>query len=156
MKTPKITIFLLTFWTGSYAQDGSDIRYFKTYGVDSSIVGQYVHFDFFNRSYHGRTIDTVTISIDSRPIKFIEIRKDDGYNNWFFQQSLQSVDKIDGQIIKISKFKLDGITASTFQATMFVDFYNTDNKLLDGKSRQIIYWFDKNNIIEVLVKSKQL
>lgn len=146
----------MTFWTASYGQDGSDIRYFKTYGVDSSIVGQYVQFDFFNRSYHGLTIDTVTISIDSRPIRFIEIRRDDGYNNWFSQQGLQSSDKVDGQTIKISKFRLDSITATTFIVTMFVEIYNTDNKLLYGKPRQIQYSFDKKDIIEILVKSKQL
>lgn len=147
---------LLLFWTASYGQDGSDIRYFKTYRVDSSLVGQYVHFDFFNRSYHGLRIDTVTISIHSRPIKFFEVRKDDGYNNWFSQQSLQSVYRIDGQTIKISKFKLDSITATKFMVTMFVDFYNADSKLIDGKSQQIQYWFDKKDVIEVLVKSKQL
>jgi hypothetical protein len=156
MKTLKFTILLLSIWTTSYGQDGSDIRYFKTNGVDSSLVGQYVHIDFFKRSFHGRPIDTVTIIIDNRPTRFIEIRKDDGYNNWFFQQRLQSIDKLDGQTIKISKFKLDSITATSFQVTMYVDFYGSDNKLLDDKSQQIEYWFDKKDITEVLVKSKQL
>lgn len=156
MKTLKITIIFLSLWMASYGQDGSDIRYFKTYGVDSSIVGQYVHFDFFNRSFHGQTIDTVTIIIENRPTRFIEIRKDDGYNNWFSQQGLQSIDKLEGQSIKISKFKLDSITTTSFQVTMYVDFYDSDNKLLDDESRQIKYWFDIKDIAEVLVKSKQL
>jgi hypothetical protein len=96
MKTLKITNFLLVFWTASFGQDGSDIRYLKTHGVDSSILGLDIHFNFYNRSYHGLTIDRVTISIDQNPLRFIEVRKDDGYNSWFSHQALQSVDRIDG------------------------------------------------------------
>ena len=95
MKTLKITIILLSLWTSSFGQDGSDIRYFKIIGVDSSLVGQYIHFDFFNRSFRGQSIDTIAITIDNRPTRFIEIRKDNGYNNWFSQQSLQSIDKFE-------------------------------------------------------------
>jgi len=155
MKTLKITFLLLSIWTSSYGQDGSDIRYFQIIGVDTSIIGQYVHFDFFYRSYRRQSIDTVTITIDNRPTKFIEVRKDNGYNNWFSQQSLQSIDKLDGQTIKIPKFKLDSITATSFQVTMYVEYYDINNNLLIDKSRQIEYWFDKKDIIEVLVKSKQ-
>ncbi|MBX7153546.1 MAG: hypothetical protein U0Y96_14530 [Candidatus Kapaibacterium sp.] len=85
----------------------------------------------------------------------MEIRKDDGFNNWFSQQSLQSTNKIDGLTIRISKFKLDSITSTSFQVTIYVDFYGTDNKLLADKSRQIEYSFDKKEITEVLVKSTQ-
>ena len=156
MKTLKITFLLLTVWSVSYGQDGSDIRYFKVYGVDTSLVGQFIHFDFFNRSFGGRTIDTVTISIDNRPTKFIERRKDDGYNNWFSQQYLQSIDKIDEQTTRISKFRLDSVTTNSFLVTMYLDFYSSNNRLLEDKSRQIKYWLDKKDITEVLVKSKQL
>jgi hypothetical protein len=155
MKTLKITILLLSFWTFSLAQDGSDIRYFKIIGVDSTLVSQFVHLDFFNRSFRGQSIDTITITIDNRPTRFIEVRKDNGYNNWFSQQSLQSIDKIDGQTIKIPKFKLDRITTTSFQVTMYVEYYDNNNNLLVEKARQIEYWFDKKDIIEVLVKSKQ-
>ncbi len=155
MKTTTIILLLLTILTNSYGQDGSDIRYFKVQGVDSTLIGQDVHFDFLNRSFGGRTIDTIIINIDNRPIKFVEIRKDDGFNNWFSQQSLQSTNKIDGLTIRISKFKLDSITSTSFQVTIYVDFYGTDNKLLADKSRQIEYSFDKKEITEVLVKSTQ-
>jgi hypothetical protein len=156
MRTPKIIFFLLTLWSSSYGQDGSDIRYFKVYAVDTSLIGQYVHFDFFKRSFGGQTIDTVTINIDNKPINFVERRKDDGYNNWFSQQHLQSINMTDDQTIRIAKFKLDGITENSFQVTMYIDFYDSNDKLLADKSRQIKYWFDKKNISEVLVKSKQL
>ena len=142
--------------TQAHGQDGSDIRYFKAFGIDSSLVGQFVHFDFFNRSFRSQTIDTVTINIDDRPIKFVEVRKDNGYNNWFSQQYLQSLDKVDKLTIRISKFKLDSITTNSFLVTMYVNFYDTSNKLLVDKSRQSKHQFDKKDITEVLVKSKQL
>lgn len=97
----------------------------------------------------------MTIVIDNRPTKFIEVRKDNEYNNWFFQQGLQSIEKVLGQTIKIPKFKLDGITATSFQVTMYVEYYDTNNNLLINRTRQIEYWFNKKDIIEVLVKSKQ-
>ena len=155
MKTLKITIILLSLWTSSFGQDGSDIRYFKIIGVDSSLVGQYIHFDFFNRSFRGQSIDTIAITIDNRPTRFIEIRKDNGYNNWFSQQSLQSIDKFEERTIKIPKFRLDSITTTSFQVTMYVDYYGYNNNLLTDKARQIKYWFDKKDITEILVKSKQ-
>ena len=155
MKTLKIIILLLSFWTSSYGQDGSDIRYFKVIGVDSSLIGQDIHFDFFKRSFRGQAIDTITITIDNRPTRFIEVRKDNGYNNWFSQQSLQSIDKFEGQTMKIPKFKLDSISKTSFQVTMYVEYYDHKNNLLVDKARQIEYWFDKKDITEVLVKSKQ-
>jgi hypothetical protein len=156
MRILKIIFFLLTLWSGSYAQDGSDIRYFKVYRVDTSLVGRFIHFDFFKRSFRGQKTDTVTINIDNRPTKFIERRKDDGFNNWFSQQYLQSIDKTDEQAIRISKFRLDSITTNSFQVTMYVDFYDSNNRLVDGKSRQVKYYFDKKDIAEVLVESRQL
>jgi len=71
------------------------------------------------------------------------------------EQSLQSIDKFEGQTIKIPKFRLDSITTTSLQVTMYVDYYDRNNNLLIDKARQIEYWFDKKDIIEVLVKSKQ-
>lgn len=156
MKTLKATITFLLFWIHSYGQDGSDTRYFQTFAVDSSLVGQYIHFDFYNRSFASRKIDTVTITIDDKPIRFKEVRRDNGFNNWFSQQYLQSLDKVNDQIIRISQFKLDSVTPTSFLVTMYVDFYDVNGKLLSGRSRQMQYQFDKKDIVEVLVKSKQL
>ena len=85
----------------------------------------------------------------------MERRKDNGYNNWFSQQYLQSIDKINDETVRISKFKLDSITTNSFIVTMYLDFYDSNNGLLVDKSRDIKYWFDKKDITEVLVKSKQ-
>src|SRR5437870_1108902 len=99
MKTLKATVSLLLFCIRSFGQDGSDIRYISTFAVDSAFVGQFIHFDFYNRSFASHKTDTVTITIDEKPVKFREVRKDDGFNNWFFQQYLQSIGKVNGQTI---------------------------------------------------------
>ena len=156
MKTLRITIFLLFICIQSFGQDGSDIRYFKTFAVDNSLVGQYVHFDFYNRSFAHRKIDTVTITIDGKPISFKEVRTDDGFNNWFYRQYLQSIDKINDQEIRISQSRLDNVTHDSFLVTMFVKLYDVNNNLLTATPREIKYQFSKKDIVEVLVKSKQL
>lgn len=155
MKTTTIILLLLTCWTKSFAQDGSDIRYLKTSLVDSTFIGEYVHFDFYHRSFGGILIDTISIGIDNVPTKFIEVRKDNGYNNWFSQQSMQSIENIDGLTMRISKFKLDNITTNSFKVIMYLDYYDTKNKLLNDKSKQIAYWFDKKDIKEVLIMQKK-
>jgi hypothetical protein len=152
MKTT-IIFLLITIWGTSYGQDGSDIRYIKTIDIDSSFIGQYMQFDFFNRSFGGQRVDTIVINIGRKPVTFIEKRKDNGYDNWFSQQSLISVKNKNEQIVSISKFKLDNITSTSFQVTMYVEYYDNKNNILMDKSIQIDYWFDKKDIIEVLVKS---
>jgi len=147
-------LFLLIMGTNSYGQDGSDIRYFKVSQVDNSFIGRYMQLDFHRRSFGGLNIDTVSINLDKRLVKFIEVRKDDGYNNWFSQQYLQSIDTIDGNILRISKFKLDSLSTSTFYLTMYLDYYDKNAICLAQKSRQVKYSFPINDIIEVLVKSK--
>lgn len=71
MKTATIGLLLLTIWINCYGQDGSDIRYFKANDVDSTLIGEFAHFDFLNRSFGGRKIDAIAINIDDRPIKFV-------------------------------------------------------------------------------------
>src|ERR1041385_6098329 len=94
-----ITVILLILQMNSFGQDGSDIRYFEVPEVDGSFVGKYVQFDFYRISCRGQSIDTVTINIEGKPIEFIERRNDTGFNNWFSEQYLQSIDKL----IRISK-----------------------------------------------------
>lgn len=155
MKVIAKLVLLIAMWNNSYGQDGSDITYFKVIGVDNTLIAQDVQFDFYNRSFGGWVIDTVTIRIDGKPIQFVEVRKDNGYNNWFSQQYLQSTGKVNEQTIRISKFKLDGISKTSFQVTMFIDYYDNKNILQAGKSRQEQYTFDTKMITEVLVESTQ-
>jgi hypothetical protein len=155
MKTSFSILLLITICTFSFAQDGSDIKYFKVQGIDISLIGKDVHFDFYRLSFGGKDIDTVSINIGNKPIKFIEIRTDNGYNNWFSRQYLQSIEKINGETVRISKLRIDSISQTSFIVTMFIDFYDSQNKLLLNKSNQQKYSFEKHLITEVLVKSKQ-
>lgn len=150
-----ITLLLLLFSISSFGQDGSDIRYYEISRVDKTIIRKYIQLDFFNRSFGGQTIDTIDIKIDNRLIKFVEVRNDNGNNNWFSEQSLQSIDEIDGLKMKISKFRLDSITPTSFKVKMYVDFYDGGNKIQLDKFREFEYWFSRKEIAEVLVKSTQ-
>ena len=146
-------ILLLVFEVNLFGQDGSDILYWKTSAVDSTLVGRYVHFDFYRRSFRGRQVDTVVINIDKRSIQFVEIRKDTGYNNWFNEQYLQSVDTIDGCTIRVSRCRLENVSQE-FVAILYLDYYDKVNSKVAGKSRQLQYSFDKRIVNEVLIESK--
>ena len=107
MKIFLSTILLFVFTHALFGQDGSDIMYWKANAVNNTLIGRYVHFDFYRRSFRGREVDTVVIYVDKRPIQFVEVRKDTGYNNWFNEQCLVSVDK---QSIRMSRCKLANVT----------------------------------------------
>lgn len=153
MKTLSVIWLGLIAWTKLYGQDGSDIRYFKVYGVDSSLIGSYVHFDFFHPSFRSRNLDTVTPEIDDKPVKFKEVRTDDGVNNWFSRLHLQSIEKFDGFTARVSKFRLDSLPGISFHVTMFLEFYDSNGTLMIERSRQQAYRVDKTIVTEVLVKS---
>lgn len=155
IRTWIIILILLTTPAASkslLAQDGSDIIYGKIDQLDSIFIGDYAHLDFHRRSFFGRDIDTVTIDLDGKPIRFVEHRKDNGYNNWFNEQYLETVDKVNGQSIRIVKCRLDSISADSVYVTNYLEFY--DNSNLIGKSRQIKSVFPREIIAEVLISVK--
>ena len=156
---PMITLFLLLILNlTSFAQDGSDIFYTPIKALNSSYIGKFAHIDFYRESFFPfardgeRAIDTVTINIDDKPIKFIEVRKDDGYNNWFSRQYLESVEGFDGQKIRISKCKIDDVTKDSIMVTLYIEYYDSQNKLLADKSKQQASSFKKEIISEVLIQ----
>ena len=164
MKRLIVIILLIIFETQVQGQDGSDIQYLKTSFVDNSFAGHFVQFAFYRKSFQINSfsnaeescaLDTIIICLDNIPVKFIEHRVDDGLNNWFSEQYLQSVDKINGETIRVSKFKLDSVTTNLFMVTMYVDFYDKENNIRADESRQIKYQFEKKDIIGVLVQSEQ-
>lgn len=143
----------LTAWTTLQAQDGSDILYAKMEQVDSTSVGDYVHLDFYRRSFFGRVIDTVMIELDGKHVAFVEHRNDNGYTNWFDEQFLQTVSEINGFTIRIEKCKLDSISADSIFVTNYLMYYNNDT-LIENRSRQIASIFPKDIIAEVLISVK--
>ncbi len=156
MRTATILLILLSVWTTCLGQDGSDIRYIPIKKLDKSYIGKFAHLDFYNKSFMGLKPDTVVITIDNNPIKFFEHRIDNGFNNWFSEQYLSSLDTYDGYFIKIVKCKIDSITNNSIMVTNFLEYYDIKNNLCIDKSRQLTYWFKKQIIKEVLIKSKQL
>lgn len=157
MKTV-ITIFLLAIWISSNGQDGSDIRYFKMESIDNSLNGQYAHIDFYRWSFRSRIskiIDTVTIIVDNKRIRFIENRNDDGFNNWFNQQYLQSEKSVDGQIIRITKCKITNITSDSIFVKSYIEYLEPKGKLIPEKSRQVDFKFTKKIIAGLLIESDQ-
>lgn len=152
----KIRIFLLIFlttlttWTPLLGQDGSDILYGKVDQLDESFIGDFVHLDFYNRSFRGTYIDTITILVDNKPVKFVEHRRDNGYDNWFTGQYHQSLEKNDDLTIRVVKSRLDKVTIDSIFVTNYLEYYK-DGKLISDKSKQIASEFSRDIIVEVLV-----
>lgn len=149
-----VTLTILFVTTLCFGQDGSDIRYIPIQKFNTSFIGQFAHLDFYNDSHWGRKLDTVVISIDNKPMKFIEHRVDDGFNQWFSQQYLRSLDSTDGITIRIIKCKIDSITKDSILVTNFLEYYDSNSNLLPDKSTQEKCWFAKDMIVFVLIKSK--
>jgi hypothetical protein len=153
MKTLLLFLITLTSWTTLYGQDGSDILYSRVNQLDESYIGDFVHLDFYRRSFHGINIDTVTIVIDQNPIKFIEHREDTGFNNWFQGQYLESLKKIEGFDIRVVKCRLDKISKDSVFVTAFLEYYKGD-KLVPEMSKEVQNEFSRKIIAEVLVSEK--
>jgi len=115
-----IYILILTFSLNIYAQDGSDIIYIQEKNIDSTLVGKYAHIDFGENSFGGRNIDSVKVLLGKSVTEFIENRNDDGYNNWFNEQSLKTADNH----YEIKKCKITRV----FDDMILVDLYIENNE----------------------------
>ena len=158
MKT-KVTLAIFIFMLAAInciAQDGSDMRYISPKKLNKSFIGQFAHIDFYNNSHFGLKLDTISISIGEKPIKFIEHRVDDGFNSWFAEQYLYSLDTLEGCFIKIVKCKIDSIKTDSILVTNYLEFYDANNLEIVKKTQQQKDWFKKGIIFMVLIKSKQL
>ena len=160
MKGFFISIILLLLSTVTFGQDGSDIKYVPIAKLDKSFVGKFAQLDFGKKSfrsyfskYEGDSLasDTTIINVDNTPIRFMEHRVDDGFNNWFSQQYLVSLDAFKGQIIRITQCTIDSVTKDSILVTNYLKFYDLRNQPLPDKSQQLEYWFGKKDIAEVLI-----
>lgn len=141
----KKILLLLLFTNLIYSQDGSDIIYVKPIAFSESLVGKFVHFDFYNRSFKSNKIDTIELNINAKFIIFNENRNENGFNNWFANQFLISEDKS----LKISKFQIRNIDKKQFYVTAFL------NHIENNKIERINLLIEINKIAEILVESKQ-
>lgn len=128
-----------------FGQDGSNINYVKIANLNESHIGRVIQIDFYRRSFgalskrgNGADIDKVLLDINGKQIEFVEHREDDGYNNWFSRQYLESVDKK----IKIKEFKLLKIEKETILVTGYftVELFAQE------------FSFKKQEIAEILIK----
>jgi hypothetical protein len=130
--------------------------YYKTSALDSSFIGKEVHLDFYNRSFGGHLIDTIVVEMNNKPIRFIERRKDNGYNNWFAQQFLESLDSLPNiKNTKIKSWVIVDITKESIQVKPNFSFTFRQGIALDTKYFETTFWFKKAIIKEILLKTRQ-
>jgi len=145
----------MTFCALCKGQDGSDIRYYPTSVLDSSFIGREIHLDFFHRSFLSFNNDTLVLKIDNTSIRFLERRNDNGFNNWFSQQFLESIDSLNSIAIKITSWIILDITKDSINVKPNYSLIFPKETFISDKLFKENFWFPKAMIIEVLVKSKQ-
>ncbi|MFM9905625.1 MAG: hypothetical protein ACKVQJ_13765 [Pyrinomonadaceae bacterium] len=139
-----VMVIFMTFCGGLLlAQDGSDMNYTKPQDLDKSHIGRRMHIDFYRRSFGNRQgggldVDRVSLEIGGKQIEFVEHREDDGLNNWFFEQYLESADKK----ARIREFKLLGIEKETITV---IGYFN-----IEPFEKE--FTFSKSEIAVVLMK----
>ena len=129
-----------------FSQDGSDMVYLKPESLDASHVGRRLHLDFYRRSARGRrrpdsggiNVDKVSLEINGRVFEFVEHRFDDGFNNWFSQQYLETADKK----VRLREFKLLEVGK---ERIVVIGYFN----IAPGEHK---FTFEKTDIAEVLLK----
>lgn len=162
MKLFAVIFVVLVQCSVLFGQDGSDINYVKSEELNNSYVGQKLHLDFYKvtRNWLGvqkpspRIGEKIIVEINNKRVAFIENRKDDGYNYWFSQQYLESVEKVDGFKLRIKEFGLLEIQNDNISVKGFFVFVNKKGKILDEKSFTKELTFPKKDIVEYLVKAK--
>lgn len=153
-----ILLIVLTYTVTTIAQDGSDIEYVKISNFDNSYIGKLVHLDFYNRSfgafnYNKKDLnDTVTIELENKKIVFKEHRVDNGFNNWFSKQYIESIKFIDGYKIRISMCKIREIKSNFIKVILFIEYRNENGKLNVEKPNRVEYSFPKKILTEILVQ----
>src|SRR5687768_7745859 len=134
MRAGLITIFILLAVSSSFGQDGSSMKYVKPRELNDSFIGRRMHLDFSRISRMAvdrvdpEKWDTVLIEVRGRKIKFIEHRVDDGLNNWFHKQYLESIDEIEGLKLRITQFELLKINEKDVSVKAFLAYFDKNGK----------------------------
>ena len=151
-----IVVVMLIQAALTFGQDGSDMNYLKPDGLTKSQIGKWVHLDFGKRSfaaghYGERNGDSVTVEIGGKPIVFVEHRFDDGLNNWFTQQYLETKDSFDGLKIRWVKNKLLSTDGDEIKVEAYFYYYTPTGNPYQDKSFTKEFSFKKDSIAEVLI-----
>ena len=148
-------INLILISLNAKSQDGSDMRYINIEDVDTSYIGKTVHIDFCSRSFASRKRDTITILVNNKPVLFIEHREDDGFNNWFNRQYMESLERLGTEKLRIEMSVIKGVTKDSIFVTSYFNFYKSNGQPAhDGVFTQD-YSFAKKGISEILLKSSR-
>ena len=154
-----ILLIILTFTINAVAQDGSDIKYVGIKNIDNSYVGKLVHLDFYNRSFGAFNLDkkdlndTINIQLENKNIEFKEHRVDNGFNNWFSQQYIESTKFIDGYKIRISMCKIKEIKSESITVILFLEYRDKNGKTNYEKQNRTEYEFPRKILTEILVRN---
>jgi len=140
-----INLFLIGL--NARSQDGSDIRYINIEDIDTSYIGKAVHIDFYSRSFASRKRDTVTIMVNSKPVLFIEHREDDGFNNWFNRQYLESLEQLGTEKLRIEMSIIKGVTKDSILVTNYFNFYKSNGQSAHDGAFNHDYSFAKKKYI---------
>ncbi|MFV0531716.1 MAG: hypothetical protein ACK5MD_09825 [Flavobacteriales bacterium] len=134
-----------------FAQDGSDIIYVKNKTLDSTYLGKFVQIDFYNESFGGLKLDTVNLKISDHQ-KFKEVRNDNGFNNWFSQQYLESIEEKDSTKFRIQKFKLLAINKDSLVFKSFGHYFKEQKEIFSRFITDTIT-LDRKIIHQILVNA---
>jgi hypothetical protein len=88
----------------------------------------------------GVDIDKVSLEIAGKQFEFIEHREDDGFNNWFSRQYLETADKK----VRIKEFKLLGVEKETIAVMGYFNIEPFEQK----------FTVKKSDIAQVLLKAR--
>jgi len=159
MKISLLIIIITTFNLNLFAQDGSDILYFDEVGIDSGVVGKYIHVDFYENSFGSNKFenvkaDTVIIKFNNEELEFTEVRNDDRYNNWFSEQYLETIKSFNKKKIRIEKMKVLAISKDSIKVKLFGHFFYEDGKVENTEYLIEVVSFDRKNIFQILLNSK--
>lgn len=156
-----LLIFIFTHSISLFSQDGGDISYVKPQSLNASYENRLVHIDF--NKLHSRIAtkfdnkkinDTVSLTIKNHSILFREYRFDDGFNNWFSDQYLESVDTHEGYKIRISTCQLKKVYDNRIKVIMTVEYRNSANELNYQKTYKKEYTIKKKDIAILLFKNE--
>lgn len=158
MRTDLTVLIFLFLGQITFGQDGGDMHYIKPDALTADQIGKFVHVDLGTRSFAlhktKRPLETVPIELNGKKINFIEHRVDDGYNNWFKSQYLESVDDIDGNKLRIVKHKLLSIDGDSIRVESYFDAFDKKGNQVPGKSFTRELSFRKKDLAEVLIHVK--
>jgi len=142
----------------SYGQDGSNIGYLDFEDLNESFIGKKVHLDFCRNSYGAFNIDKIDLSdkviieLFGKQIEFKEHREDDGFNNWFNEQYLESTELVNGFKIRVSYSVIENITPDGIKVKMIFTYIGKRINSDIVTPPFDYYYFSKDELSKILVE----